>query len=139
MTLISPIEDVKQNTLKAITGALRKLEYVAGLRDEKGGYSHWGLVRVYGEGNAAKALTQVHGEVVSQILSTPLRNLLHDAEQSGESTGTSADVYLGQLSSGGSKLLPVTPSAGSARHLNSVLHALSTLLKHRIPDANHPV
>ena len=82
MTLISPLEDLQESTLKAIAGSLPRLEYVARLRDKEGEYSHWGLVRVYGEGNAAKALSQAHRDVLSQILSTPLRNLVRDVQQS---------------------------------------------------------
>jgi len=138
MTLISPLEDLQENTLRAIPGWLRRLEYVARLRDKEGGYGHWGLVRVYGDRNAAKALSQAHRDVLSQILSTPLRNLVRDAEQSSEPSGVPPGAYLEQLSAGGPDLLPESPGAGSARHLNSVLHALSSLLKHQTPDASPP-
>ena len=36
MTLISALEDLQETTLRAITGCLRKLEYVAGLRSSAG-------------------------------------------------------------------------------------------------------
>jgi hypothetical protein len=138
MTLISPLEDLQENTLKAVAGYLRRLEYVARLRDKEGGYSHWGLVRVYGDRNAGKALSQAHREVLSQMLATPLRNLVRDVQQSSELTGVSPTAYLDRFSTGGSDLLPASPGAGSARHLNSVLHALSSLLKNQIRDANPP-
>jgi len=81
MTLISALEDLQETTLRAIAGCLRKLEYVAGLRNQAGTYTHWGLVRIHGEGTAEKALTQAHRALLSQVLSTPLRNLEQDAKQ----------------------------------------------------------
>jgi hypothetical protein len=136
MTLISALEDLQETTLRAISGCLRKLEYVAGLRSKAGTYTHWGLVRVHGEGTAEKALSQAHRALLSEVLSTPLRNLEKDAEQSSQLAGLPAKDYLQQLSGGISKLLPTSPGAGSAPHLSSVLHALSSLLPHRKPDAS---
>jgi len=135
MTLFSALEDLQANTLRAINGCLRKLEYVAGLRDRIGTYSHWGLVRVYGEGTAEKALQQAHRKLLSEILATPLRKLEKDVEQSSQLAGETAKVYLQRLSDDSARLLPSSPGAGSARHLNSVLHALSSLLHRRTPDA----
>ncbi|MFZ0286949.1 MAG: hypothetical protein WAL32_17105 [Terriglobales bacterium] len=140
MTLISALEDLRETTLQAITGCFRKLEYVAGLRDKSGTYTHWGLVRVYGEGTAEKALIQAHRAQLSEVLSTPLRNLERDVEQSSEQAGIPVKVYLEQLSGESTQLLPPSPGAGSARHLNSVLHALSSLLPaHRRSGAIPPV
>ncbi len=138
MTLISALEDLQETTLRAITGCLRKLEYVAGLRNQTGTYTHWGLVRVHGEGTAEKALTQAHRVLLSEVLSTPLRSLEEDAKRSSQLAGVPAKVYLEQLSGGEGKLLPPSPGAGSARHLRSVLHALSSLLGHQRPGAIPP-
>jgi len=138
MTLISPLEDLQENTLKAIPGRLGKLAYVARLRDKDGGYSHWGLVRVYGDSNAVRALTKAHTTVLSEVLSTPLGKLVRDVEQTSQGTGVAVGAYLEQLSRCSSDLLPATPGAGSARHLNSVLHALSSLLKNQARGANLP-
>lgn len=135
MTLISALEDLQETTLRAIAGCLRKLQYVAGLRNPEGTYTHWGLVRVHGERTAEKALTQVHRTLLSDVLSTPLRELESDVEQSSALAGVPAKMYLEQLSGGGSDLLPPNPGAGSERHLNSVLHALSSLRNHQKPDA----
>ena len=135
MTLQSALEDLQETTLKAISGPLRRLEYVAHLRDRAGDYSHWGLNRVYGRDGAAKALTQAHRAVLSQVLSTPLRNLVGDAEQAGGTPGLAGREFLEKLAVEGKQLLPVAPEAGSERHLTSVLHALSSLLRNRTPDA----
>jgi len=138
MTLISALEDLQETTLRAITGCLRKLEYVAGLRSQAGTYTHWGLVRVHGEAIAEKAFGEVHRELLSAVLSTPLRGLEEDVERASELAGLPAKAYLEQLSGGTSRLLPPSPGPGSARHLSSVLHALSSLLPRRRPGAIPP-
>jgi len=135
VTLISALEDLQQTTLHAITGCLRKLEYVGGLRNQEGTYTHWGLVRVHGERTAEKALAEAHRVLLSEVLSTPLRNLERDAARSSELAGMPAKLYLEQLSGGSSNLLPLSPGAGSERHLSSVLHALSSLLTRQTPGA----
>jgi hypothetical protein len=138
MSLISALEDLQKNTLHSITGYLRRLEYVSGLRGKEGSYEHWGLERVHGDPAAKKALAGAHRSVVSGILSTPIRKLIEDAEQSSKLAGVAPTAYIEGLSQNGSRLLPPAPGAGSARHLNSVLHALSSLLRSRTRDANPP-
>jgi|SRR5580698_3169346 hypothetical protein len=138
MTLISALEDLQETTLRAIAGCLRKLEYVGGLRNQEGTYTHWGLVRVHGERTAEKALAEAHRELLSEVLSTPLRNLEQDAAESSELAGVPAKLYLERLTGRSSQLLPTNPGAGSARHLSSVLHALSSLLPHQTPGASPP-
>jgi hypothetical protein len=132
MRLKSALDDLQETTLQAITGCLRRLEYVSNLRDRsEQEYAHWGLARVYGVLQSRRAFAQAHRSLVSEILSTPIRTLVEDAEQSSESTGVAADAYIERLTHRGGRLLPASPGAGSARHLNSVLHALSGLTKVR--------
>jgi hypothetical protein len=136
MTVTSPLEDLYRSTLRAIKGVLCKLEYLAGLWDpENGSYSHWGFARVYGELPAEKTLKQAHRQLLSDTLSTPLEKLAEDTDLSSQHNGVSAGVYLEQLAEKKKELLPVEPGAGSERHLNSVLHALSALEKNRTEDA----
>jgi hypothetical protein len=136
MTLKSAFEDLRETTLQAITGCLRRLEYVSGLRHKREDYGHWGLGRVYGDPQANKALTQAHRTLVSQVLSTPIRELVEDVNLSSSVAGLPPSAYLDRLRKRGVDLLPSSPGAGSARHLNSVLYALSGLLKNRRkPDA----
>lgn len=138
MTVNSPLEDLYRSTLRAISGLLRKLEYLAGLRDSEGkGYAHWGFARVYGDIPAMKTLKQAHQKALSQVLSTPLEQLMEDAKLSSNETGVPAQVYLEQLEGRKERLLTLDPGAGTERHLNSVLHALSALEKNRTPDATH--
>lgn len=138
MTLLSAIEDLQRTTLRAVAGCLRRLEYLSGLRNREGGYAHWGLGRVYGELAAKRALAQAHRNALSKVLSTPIRELVKDAQESSEMAGVPPATYVEQLSAHSSELLPPEPGAGSARHLSSVLHALSSLLKNRKPGATPP-
>ena len=79
MTLTSAWEDLQETTLDAVASILRKLEYLAGLRGTAEDYTHWGLARVYGDFPANKAIAQSHRSLVSQVLSTPIRDLADDA------------------------------------------------------------
>lgn len=135
MTFKSALEDLSRSTLRAISGCLQKLEYLAGLRERGGEYSHWGFGKVHGESAANKALGEAHKNAVSQVLSTPLSTLLSDVEISTTAEGQDVQEYLKALSEKGNVLLPSNPGPGSERHLSSVLHALLGLEKHRDKNA----
>jgi hypothetical protein len=137
MTFKSAFDDFRDTTLEAITGCLRRLEYLSGLRnkDKQEDYAHWGFSRIYGDLQSRKALTQAHRTLVSEVLSTPIPQLLEDAELSSELAGIEAETYIETLSKRGGQLLPASPGAGSARHLSSVLNALSGLVKNRKQNA----
>ena len=137
MTLHSALEDLQETTLRAFVGCLNKLEYLAGLRKD-GGYEHWGLSRVYGDLAARKALARAHRSLLSKVLAMPIRKLAEDAKQSSKVAGVPTDAYVERLANASPDLLPQGPGAGSARHLSSVLHALSSLLKTPREDANRP-
>jgi hypothetical protein len=130
MSRNSALQDLRATTLRAISGTLRKLEYLAGLRDAQGTYTHWGLARVHGELAATRALEEEHRLLISKILSTPLQRLLADVEKSSELAGVTPPAYLEHLKKQ-TALLPPEPGGGSERHLNSVLEALSSLTKSR--------
>jgi hypothetical protein len=138
MTLNSALEDLQKTTVKAVIGCLSKLEYLAGLRSSEGSYEHWGLARVYGDPAAKKALARAHRSLLSKVLATPIRNLVEEVEHSSETAGLAPITYVERLSTTSDSLLPPGPGAGSARHLNSVLHALASLLKNPKQDANPP-
>jgi hypothetical protein len=125
-------------TLRAISGVLRRLEYFGALRDRSGTYAHWGLERVHGDSAAKKAMLEAHKSLVSQVLSTPIKNLLADVEHSSELAGMEPETYLEQLSNAGTSLTPPEAGAGSGRHLNSVLHALLSLTRARRRSAIPP-
>ena len=130
MTLKSIAEDLQGRTLRAVAGLLGKLRYLAGLREADGAYVHWGLSRVHGDAATQRALGEAHRGVVSRILRMPLRKLLQDVEDSSESKEAQQE-FLEKLNAQSAKLVPASPGAGSARHLNSVLHALASLVRNR--------
>jgi hypothetical protein len=139
MKLKSALEDLHDTTVEALEGCLRRLEYFGGLRSNEknkdGEYKHWGLARVYGDLPAKKALAQTHRSLVSQILATPIKSLLEEIDTSSALTGLPPASYMEKLRDPDLNLLPPSPGPGSARHLNSVLQALSALLKNRGSNA----
>jgi hypothetical protein len=138
MTLSSALEDLRSTTLKTIAGGLRRLEYLSGLRDGAGNYTHWGLARIHGELAAAKALAEEHRMVASNLLAMPMSYLLDDLAESSQEAGVSAVTYLERLHAQGDSLLPVEACAGYAPHLSSALHALSCLAKAHPRFASRP-
>ena len=126
------MQDVKETTLAAVAGRLGKLAYLASLRRPRGGYEHWGMETVYGLESAERALRTAHAEVVAAILRTPLSSLVKDLEESSRASGVAAPAYLEKMQERFEDLLPNgRHDSPAARHLNSVLLALSSLEKHR--------
>ncbi len=137
MSLNSALEDLRATTLKALSGTLRKVEYLAELRGPQGEYVHWGLAQVHGESAACRALQQAHQSLVSSVLCTPLKLLVGDLEQSSKAAGFTIAEYSERLRMTGAELLPPDPDPASLRHLNSVLRVLSILAKNQTADATH--
>src|ERR1700729_1458852 len=98
MSRTSALEDLRATTLKAMSGTLQKLEYLARLRDPQGSYSHWGLTRVHGELAATRALEQEHRQLISKILSMPLQRLVTEVEKTSHLAGETPSDYLCRLS-----------------------------------------
>ncbi len=135
MTLKSALDDVLKTTLAAVSGIIGKLEYIAGLRDGNKKYTHWGLQRLHGEEATQQALAEAHRLFFLNILRAPLRMLKEDLKQS------TPHEYAESLRMRQQDMLPQDLAGGSARHFNSVLHALSSLASNRAktrPDANRP-
>ncbi len=127
MPLRSALEDLRDTTLRRVSGLLGKLDYFSRLRTEGGNYAHWGLERVHGEAAAREALAQAHQSTTAGVLRTPLRRMVQDAEVSSEAKGVPAETYTRELHDRAAQLLPSSPGAGSKRHLKSVLRVLSYL------------
>jgi len=132
MTLESALRDLRETTLAAISGLLAKLRYLGSLHRREGGYKHWGMALVHGEESSERALKAAHSEVLSTVLRTPISDLQEDLSDSTRATHQTASAYLEDMRKQFSELLPA-PDAASARHLNSVLVALSCLEKNRKP------
>jgi hypothetical protein len=131
MTFQSPFDDFVLNSLAAIAGLFGKLDYLAGLRQRDGAYSHWGLARVHGEDAAHRAASEAHRLLFSRVLSTPLGLLLDDAAQAQSEAGLGMSEYLQYLSQRGPVLVPQGTGDGPVLHFNSVLHAISALARAR--------
>jgi hypothetical protein len=129
MTFQSPFDDFVLNSLAGIAGLLGKLDYVAGLRQGNGAYSHWGLARVHGEMAAHQAASEAHRLLFSKVLSTPLALLLEDAAQS--QSDLEMEEYLEYLSERRPVLAPQGAGTGPVLHFNSVLRAISALASAR--------
>jgi len=132
MTLRSALQDVKETTLAAVAGRLGKLVYLASLRRPRGRYQHWGMEAVYGLESAERALRTAHAEAVAAVLHAPLASLEKDLDESSRGSGVAAPAYLEQMRDRFEDLLPNGRNdSPAARHLNSVLLALSSLKKNR--------
>lgn len=139
MTLKSAFEDLSRTTLKAVLGFLGKLEYLAGLRAHRDEYAHWGFQKVYGQQTANKTLNTAHQEAASAVLAMPICHLLEDVENSCQTMGDDPYLYITKLSQKRNTLLPRNPGPGSTRHFNSVLRALSGLVRRGEQNATRRV
>jgi len=133
MTLKSALQDLRETTLAAVSGLLAKLSYLASLRRSEGGYMHWGMSQLHGEEASDRALKTAHTEVLSSVLRTPISELAEDLRESSQNSEKNADAYVEGMRRQFNELLPSPEDAASARHLNSVLVALSKLEKNRKP------
>ena len=132
MTLKSALQDLKETTLAAIGGLLGKLAYLGSLRRGHGGYQHWGMSLVHGQESSERALKTAHGEVLSEVLRTPLAALTEDLQRSSQDFGVAPQQYVAEMQEQFSDLLPGDrKDSPSAKHLNSVLVALSSLERSR--------
>ncbi len=128
MTLKSALQDLRETTLAAVSGLLAKLAYLGSLRRESG-YLHWGMSLVHGEEASNRALKAAHTEVLSTVLRTPIADLVEDLNESSQGSQQPAGAYVESIREQFSDLLPSPQDTASARHLNSVLIALSSLEK----------
>jgi hypothetical protein len=131
MTLKSALQDLRETTLGAISGLLAKLAYLASLHRREGGYQHWGMSLLHGEESSDRALKAAHTEVLSKVLRTPISGLVEDLRESSQSSKETAGNYAESMRQQLNELLPSPEDTASARHLNSVLIALSSLEKNR--------
>jgi hypothetical protein len=131
MTLKSALQDLRETTLAAVSGLLAKLAYLGSLHRREGGYLHWGMSLVHGEEPSDRALKAAHTEVLSTVLRTPISDLVEDLRESSQDSQKTAGAYVEGMRAQFSELLPSPQDTASARHLNSVLVALSTLEKNQ--------
>ncbi len=135
MTLFSTRDDFCRTTLAGLPGVLAKLDYVSSLRDAAGRYQHWGLTRVYGEEAAQRAIAEVHHLLFLELLRMPIRKLVLDAALAGSANKRSIHAFVEDLRKRATCLIPPELGGGSVRHFNSVISALSAVVKN-LPAAN---
>lgn len=121
------MQDLRETTLAAVSGLLAKLAYLASLRRRDGGYLHWGLSLLHGEEASDRALKTAHSEALSAVLRTPLLDLTEDLRHSSQPSDKTAGAYVDSMREQFTELLPSSQDDASAKHLNSVLVALSKL------------
>jgi len=141
MTLKSALQDLRETTLDAVSGLLAKLAYLGSLRRREGGYLHWGMSLVHGEEASDRALKAAHTEALSNVLRTPIGDLTEDLQKSTQNSEQTAGAFVDDMREQFNDLLPSPEDAASARHLNSVLVALSSLEKNQkraTPSASSP-
>jgi hypothetical protein len=131
MTLKSALQDLRENTLAAISGLLAKLAYMGSLRRREGGYKHWGMTLVHGEDASDRALKTAHTEVLSKVLRAPISELEEDLHEASQAAHEPPVAYIEGMKEQVEELLPSGQDSASAKHLNSVLAALSSLEKSR--------
>jgi len=129
VTLFSTKDDFLRTTLDKVPGMLGKLSYVSELRESDGRYFHWGLIRIYGEEAAQRALAEVHRALFLQVLRTPVNQLVDDTIHSGAAERGKARAFLKALSRQAQSLIPPDLAGGSVAHFNSVVVALLALLE----------
>ncbi len=129
MTLFSTKDDFCRTTLAGLPGVLAKLDYVSSLRDADGRYQHWGLARVYGDEATQRAIAEVHRLLFLELLRMPMRKLLLDAASAGSASKRSLQAFVEDLGERASGLVPAELGGGSLRHFNSMISALSALVK----------
>ncbi len=114
MTLFSAYEDLVGRTLGAIGSTLEQLSFLAGLRNEKGQYEHWGLEYTHGPKIAREAMKRAHAEVFQKLLETPLPELEREFKKKA------APANLDQM-------VPVERNGCSPEHFRYVTSALTLL------------
>jgi len=131
MPLFSATEDFARRTLSVMPGLLSRLAYITGLLDEKGNYCHWGLARTHGALAAAEAMHRAHTEVLTEVLRTPLSQLMREVQDPQQ-------VALGVPQLLLSKSAPVQSIVPAGLHAATLSHAKATILALRaLQDARN--
>src|SRR3954463_9299031 len=74
MKLISATNDFIR-TLNAVPGIVGQLCYIARLRNEDGGYDHWGLIKTHGPEQATDSIITAHKIIFREVLRAPMGRL----------------------------------------------------------------
>ena len=88
---------------------------------------HWGLARKYGDNAAQRAIEDAHRNVLLELLRTPMRELVGDAQRSAAAAEQPLSQYVQEVSRGGADLLPKRAGNAAASHFSAVVQALARL------------
>jgi len=138
MTLLCALDDFLVRTLAYVSGNWGKLRYISGLRAQDGQYIHWGLTRKYGENAAQRAIEEAHRNVLIDLLRTPVRELISDAQSSASAVDQPLVQYLQEVSRDSEGLLPRRAGSAATSHFSAVVQALARLTQAR-KDSSHRV
>lgn len=122
---MSALEDLLERSLRMFSGLWGKFHYLCSLRENSGRYEHWGFIRTHGETSAQAAFAEVHTAIFSQILRTPLAELLEDVELSAEKMSVSTEEFIDGVRRVAQQATPKNLAGGTLAHFNSVLDAIS--------------
>jgi hypothetical protein len=135
MAFLSAEDDFRKNTLAALPNALKRLDYLAQLRENAGDFSHWGLERVHGKKQAQQAMRDAFERLLAEILRIPVQQLWKDAQELGAEDA----ALLRHLGRRLQRLVTKEELRNLSRtqqlHLRSVLAALQELSRSRSADS----
>lgn len=135
MKLRSAFDDFMRGTLAALPSVWQKIDFLGTLRTDAGRYEHWGMEHVYGERAAQDAIAKAHSEVFTEILSTPIQQLLAEASQVEAEQGGTFLSHCNQERRN-PRLIPEDPGGGEGRHLAFILRTLSLLARSRAKSSS---
>jgi hypothetical protein len=73
--ILDATDDFKKRTLNALPTLLEKLAYICSLQTEDGGYTHWGMARLFGQRSASKAIQSAHSATAIALISIPIQSI----------------------------------------------------------------
>lgn len=111
-------------------GLWARLAYVAHLRDDKGEYMHWGLMRCHGDDSARSAIREVHEGVYAELLRTPVSQSLKELRTSALAAGQKSYDYIERFGADETDYVPTSMLKRTQRHFLTVVATLRTLLQH---------
>jgi len=127
MQLLSADDEFVLKTLQEVPGCLGKLEYLNGLRDERGQLGHWGLEKIHGARKAKAALEKAYQRVLGKMLQTPMRELWNEYLDGCEEIGEQPHARIRRIQKSIVEHMPDEMGPAQQAHINLVLDVLCLL------------
>lgn len=138
MTIKTPLEDFVRTTMAAVPGYWHKLIYLANLRSSPGTYDHWGMARRYGLTASHSAISAAHCDLFIQVLRTPIKSLMQDANSEGPTNSFYEAESLEEVWQNRERMLPTDLGGGSAQHFEVTLLTVRKLIQAQ-KDGRNPL